>query len=140
MVDLAGWFRRMLGDDPSCSDLVQDTLVAALEERCDSDARLLAIARRQLVAHVVADRRRRALADAAPSHDDDTPAQVMLRHDAQKLHAAIATLSRRLREPLELFYFESLQSATIAERLGVPHATVRTRLHRARLSLEASLR
>ncbi|HWB80068.1 MAG TPA: sigma-70 family RNA polymerase sigma factor [Nannocystaceae bacterium] len=137
---MAGWFRRMLGDDPSCGDLVQDTLVAALEQRCDSDERLLAIAKAQLAAHLVAHRRRRALADATLVHDDDTPAQVMLRHDAQKLHAAIATLSQRLREPLELFYFESLQSATIAVRLGVPHATVRTRLHRARLSLEASLR
>ncbi len=79
----------------------------------------------------------RALCDAW--RDGDMPALMMLRSDAQRLHVAIAGLSTRLREVLELFYFESLQTVTIAARLGLPHATVRTRLHRARLSLRRAV-
>jgi RNA polymerase sigma-70 factor, ECF subfamily len=138
VAELYAWFRRALGDDPQCADLVQDTLLATLER--GDPTRLMAIAHERLVDHLVRDARRRgARTDAWLVHEDDPATIVMRNHDAQKLHAAIAGLSKRLREVLELFYFESLCSATIARRLGLPHATVRTRLHRARLSLRRSV-
>ena len=40
---------------------------------------------------------------------------------------------------LELFYWESMTSAAIADALGEPHGTVRTRLRRARQLLEQAL-
>jgi RNA polymerase sigma-70 factor (ECF subfamily) len=40
---------------------------------------------------------------------------------------------------LELFYWENLPGADIAESLGVAPATVRTRLHRARQALEEAI-
>src|SRR5665213_3541663 len=45
---------------------------------------------------------------------------------------ALATLSPELRDVTVLFYFDDLKSAAIASILGIPHATVRTRLARAR--------
>ncbi|SRR5665213_2793404 len=52
---------------------------------------------------------------------------------------ALATLSPELRDVTVLFYFDDLKSAAIASILGIPHATVRTRLARARARLRGLL-
>jgi RNA polymerase sigma-70 factor (ECF subfamily) len=52
---------------------------------------------------------------------------------------ALAGLSPRLREVTVLFYFDDLKTEEIAGILGVPHATVRTRLARARDCLRSVL-
>lgn len=51
------------------------------------------------------------------------------------LHAALAGLSERDRQLLEMRYEEDLTQATIASRLGIPEGTVKVRLHRARQKL-----
>jgi RNA polymerase sigma-70 factor (ECF subfamily) len=45
---------------------------------------------------------------------------------------ALSALSPPLREVIVLFYFDDLKSHEIAEILRIPHATVRTRLAKAR--------
>jgi RNA polymerase sigma-70 factor (ECF subfamily) len=52
---------------------------------------------------------------------------------------ALAQLSRELREVTVLFYFDDLSGEQIATVLRVPHATVRTRLARARERLRSQL-
>jgi RNA polymerase sigma-70 factor (ECF subfamily) len=52
---------------------------------------------------------------------------------------ALATLSPELRDVTVLFYFDDLKSEQIASILGIPHATVRTRLARARDRLRGLL-
>lgn len=52
---------------------------------------------------------------------------------------ALAQLSHALREVTVLFYFDDLKSEEIAAALGIPHATVRTRLARARQRLRELL-
>lgn len=52
---------------------------------------------------------------------------------------ALAVLSQPLREVTVLFYFDDLKSEEIARILHVPHATVRTRLARARERLRVEL-
>lgn len=52
---------------------------------------------------------------------------------------ALAELSPPLREVTVLFYFDDLKTEEIAHILGIPHATVRTRLARARERLRATL-
>jgi len=52
---------------------------------------------------------------------------------------ALSVLSPALREVTVLFYFDDLKSEEIARVLRVPHATVRTRLARARERLRAQL-
>lgn len=52
---------------------------------------------------------------------------------------ALAELPQALRETTVLFYFDDLKSEEIARILRVPHATVRTRLARAREHLRGLL-
>jgi RNA polymerase sigma-70 factor, ECF subfamily len=52
---------------------------------------------------------------------------------------ALARLSPELREITVLFYFDDLRSEDIASILRIPHATVRTRLARARERLRTFL-
>lgn len=52
---------------------------------------------------------------------------------------ALAQLPHTLREVTVLFYFDDLKSEEIAGALGIPHATVRTRLNRARHRLRELL-
>lgn len=55
--------------------------------------------------------------------------------DEQQLHAALARLSHEHREALVLKDIEGLKYEEMAEILGVPVGTVRSRLHRARSEL-----
>ncbi len=52
---------------------------------------------------------------------------------------ALATLPNDLRDVTVLFYFDGLTSAEISDVLGLAHATVRTRLSRARERLRDRL-
>lgn len=52
---------------------------------------------------------------------------------------ALAELPPALREVTVLFYFDDLKTEEIAGILSIPHATVRTRLARARERLRALL-
>lgn len=52
---------------------------------------------------------------------------------------ALASLSPELRDATVLFYFDDLRSDEIAAILGVPHATVRSRIARARERLRGLL-
>ncbi len=52
--------------------------------------------------------------------------------DRALLHRLVAALPDDLRQPLLLSAIEEMSGAEVAATLGVPEATVRTRLHRAR--------
>lgn len=58
---------------------------------------------------------------------------------AMDVWRALADLSPQLRDVTVLFYFDDLKTEEIARILGVPHATVRTRLARARERLRSTL-
>lgn len=58
--------------------------------------------------------------------------QVLATVETADLHAALAGLSERDRQLLEMRYEQDLTQATIARRLGIPEGTVKVRLHRAR--------
>jgi RNA polymerase sigma-70 factor (ECF subfamily) len=55
------------------------------------------------------------------------------------LRAMIATLPRDLREPLVLSTVQEMSNSDIAEVLGIPEASVRTRMGRARTMLRQKL-
>ncbi len=74
-----------------------------------------------------------------PGSDED-PLGYTVRHDeAERLHSAISTLPAAFRLPLVLKELEGLSIAEVAEILGIREATVKTRLHRARLTLRREL-
>ncbi len=82
--------------------------------------------------------------------DEDLPAprqlvepdiwpQVAGRLDAVEIRAALATLSDPQREAIELGYWGGLSQSEIAERLGVPLGTVKSRMRLALQALRAEL-
>lgn len=79
------------------------------------------------------------LPERADSHDD--PGEELARwSDARRVRAAVASLPEQFREVLVLRYFEDLPTAEIAEILGLPHGTVRSRLHYAKALVSERLR
>lgn len=73
--------------------------------------------------------------DLGPSPDE---VAIGLEESAQ-VRAALASLPESQREILVLRYYTDLSEAEIAEALGVPAGTVKSRLHRAREALAARL-
>lgn len=100
--------------------------------------------------HVVAQHRRDwareiRLRDAVPperdhlAHDDDVVARVAAEASRGRLAAALATLSRDERDVLLLVAWDGLHYDEVADALGVPVGTVRSRLHRARRKVRAAI-
>jgi RNA polymerase sigma factor (sigma-70 family) len=91
--------------------------------------------------HLVLDGLRRRYATPTPVEiaggvEDDAPAEIEL----QMLEACLSGLPFIERETLTLFYIEDLSLAQVAGVQGVPIGTVKSRLHRARALLAASMR
>ena len=61
------------------------------------------------------------------------------RHDALWVRAAVAALPPGQRDAVALFYLADLPHAEVAERLGISVGAVKTRLHKARASLQGRL-
>jgi len=67
--------------------------------------------------------------------DDPGPAA----ERAVRIEAAISHLSPRLREVLHLVFYEELTLREVAEILGIPEGTVKSRMHNARKALAKEL-
>jgi RNA polymerase sigma-70 factor (ECF subfamily) len=140
---LFGFFRRRLADPALAEELTQETFLAILRSSSRYEPRALfrtylyAIGFRILRAY-----RRKAAVRATflgvarafrePAVNTTTDAEVSLRD-------AIGKLERTDREILLLREFEELSYAEIAELLGLPVNTVRSRLFRARMALRELL-
>jgi RNA polymerase sigma-70 factor (ECF subfamily) len=68
------------------------------------------------------------------------PQQVSTKECAERVRAALAELSDREREVLELAYFGGLTQVEIADRLGAPLGSVKSWARRGLLNLKDSLR
>ncbi len=74
-------------------------------------------------------------------HDSATPENELLRNEMEQLVlGAVAKLAPELREALTLREVEGLSYEEIAERMGTPIGTVRSRIFRARDAIEVQLR
>lgn len=150
--------RRFCGNEEEARDLVQETFLAAwkswdsFEGRSDPGTWLYTIAAR------LCQRRHRPRAgeptELAPldpgelfagastgvAPDESEPLAALVRHEAkERLEAAIQALPHEFRLPLVLREIVGLELDDVARILGLEPATVRTRLHRARLRLRAEL-
>ena len=67
---------------------------------------------------------------------EELPESLCSDHDALELWSAVANLPEKLRVPIHLYYAEGYSTEEIAAMTGIPAATVRTRLHRARERLK----
>lgn len=144
---LMRFFANKIGDDPM--DLIQETFLgcvsgqARLRDEQGFRSYLFGIAYNQLRSYY---QRRRVqgerfepathtAADLSPG-----PGTMVARGAQQRLILdALRRIPVRFQVVLELFYWEELTSAEIAEALELPHGTVRTRLRRARVLLLQAL-
>jgi RNA polymerase sigma factor (sigma-70 family) len=96
---------------------------------------------RHLAAKVLRQRQRRARRESvAARHDSVTMVEDMtVRELFAILEEEIARLPALYREPLVLTYFNDASRQEVAVRLGIPRATVKIRLQRARHRLSAAL-
>ncbi|TAJ23987.1 MAG: sigma-70 family RNA polymerase sigma factor [Planctomycetota bacterium] len=135
----ARWIRRLasalLRDEAAAEDLVQDAWLAALT-RPPSEGRLRPwlrevarnLARRQHRGN--ARRSAREESARAPSQPEAPDAFAERVETEQRLTRALAALAEPFRTTLMLRYYEELEPAEIAARLGLPGGTVRWRLAR----------
>ncbi len=137
----AGWVerlaRRVVRDDASARDLVQETWLAALQSPPLADGRLRPWLARVLLNFARQRKRgdvRRVQREAAAARPERLPpsSEASDRIEAQRALAdALAQLPEALKETVVLRYFDGLAPAEIAKRQGIPGGTVRWRLHRA---------
>lgn len=130
--------RRLLCDEARADDAVQETLLAALERDGEEPRRVAGWLRRVLSNFALQARRRerrrrrREVLAARPEALSLGAQELLERAETEKL---LADAVIRLREPYRsavLFrYYQDLSPCEIAKRLGVPVATVKTRLRRA---------
>jgi RNA polymerase sigma factor (sigma-70 family) len=129
--------------DDGVDDLIQQTLFACVRAsgqfRGEASFRtwMFTIARHELYAHW---RARRSAADdigeiSVADGKTSPSAVVARRREHQLLLAALRTLPLDLQVAVELFYWEQLEGAELAEVLGIPEGTARSRLRRAREAL-----
>ena len=136
--------RRLSGSDDAAHEVAQDVWLRVLRgiHRLRDGARLRAwlfgIARRALMDRLRAQYAAPAVADVdvATIAADDDPA---LADDLEALQQELERLPVIEREVLTLFYLKELSLAEIADVLGVPAGTVKSRLFRARRLLRAEM-
>lgn len=118
------------------------TGVGALKDPIRFAPWLYSLARHAALDHLRDDyARRQLLAPAAeetpePESGDDTAGRF---DDAEQIHYGLSRLSVVEREVLALYFLEDLSVGEVAEVLGVPAGTVKSRLFHARKSLRAIL-
>ena len=139
------YVRRLAGDDSAAEDLTQDVWLRVLRGigRLRDGSRLrpwlFGIARRVLM-----DRLRAQYATPAVSDVDvvDIPASdisVTLADELATMEAELARLPVIEREVLTLFYLQELSLGEVAEVLGIPIGTVKSRLFRSRQLLRREI-
>lgn len=139
--------RRLTGDDQASWDLVQEVFLAAPKAlanfRGDSSVEtfLLSIAVHRAQNHVRSAMRRRKMLDRValePQRDSEDPEQHLARVELrERLRSALDTLSIEHQTVFILCDVEERTSVEAAALLGIPEATVRTRLFYARKKLRA---
>jgi RNA polymerase sigma-70 factor (ECF subfamily) len=139
-----GIARGLLFDADGADDIVQDTWLAALRHppRGGNLRAWLAVVARNLASRVRRSAKRRAVHEARGARPDALPsaAELAARIELQRrVLDAVERLEEPFRSTLLYRYFDGLAPAAIAERLGVPVKTVKSRLHRALRSLRADL-
>lgn len=146
---LRSFARRLVGDPHAAEDLVHDVFVALpgalknFQGRGSMSAFLRGMAVNQARRHVRTAARRRAAMDRLARETEATArvpaAQVEQRDLARRLSAAMDALPLPMRAAFVLCEIEELSSSEAAVILGVPAATVRTRVARARGRLREHL-
>jgi RNA polymerase sigma-70 factor (ECF subfamily) len=128
---------RVLRDAALAQDAVQEAFLTAWRTAPSFDPRrakastwLLTLVHRRAVDVVRREERRRAdPIDVAPvAVGEATDEEAWVRERRREVQAALAQLPADQREALELAYYGGLSQSELAERLGVPLGTIKSRM------------
>jgi RNA polymerase sigma-70 factor (ECF subfamily) len=129
---------RIVRDPDLAEDAVQDAFVTLwrtarqfVPERARASTWLLTLVHRRAVDVVRREERRRADSlDLAPEPATDGGADddVLLRLERERVQGALAQLPDAQRETLELAYFGGFTQSELADRLGQPIGTIKSRM------------
>jgi RNA polymerase sigma factor (sigma-70 family) len=129
---------RVLRDDALAEDAVQEAFLAVwrgaarfIPERAKASTWIMTLVHRRAVDLVRREERRRAdplpeleLESGEPSAAD----AVWLRLERERVQAALRQLPDQQREAIELAYYGGFTQSELAERLGVPLGTIKSRM------------
>ena len=131
---------RILRDEVLAQDAVQEAFLAAWRTSVSFDPRrgkastwLLTLVHRRAVDLVRREDRRRGdpLEGAPVAGTESTDETAAVREQRRAVQTALAQLPAEQREALELAYYGGLTQTELAERLGVPLGTVKSRMFAA---------
>jgi RNA polymerase sigma-70 factor (ECF subfamily) len=132
-----GLARRVLRDTALAEDAVQDAFLAVwrtagrfVPERAQARTWLLTIVHRRAVDLVRREERRRAepLAGLPAEQAAETSEGAWLSLERERVRDALAKLPDQQREALELAYYGGFTQSELAERLGEPLGTIKSRM------------
>jgi RNA polymerase sigma factor (sigma-70 family) len=129
---------RILRDRSLAEDAVQDAFLAVwrtssrfVPDRAKASTWILTLVHRRSVDLVRREERRRAepLGDeGAEPGGEAADTEVWLRLERERVQAALGALPDAQREAIELSYYGGFTQSELAERLGVPLGTVKSRM------------
>jgi RNA polymerase sigma-70 factor (ECF subfamily) len=129
---------RVLRDDALAEDAVQEAFLAVwrsapsyMPERAKASTWILTFVHRRAVDLVRREQRRRAdpLPETEPRGSEGSAEDVAwLRLERERVQAALAQLPDQQREALELAYYGGFTQSQLAERLGEPLGTIKSRM------------
>ena len=142
---LYGLAQRILRDVDRAEDALQEALVIAwrdlsgLRDPDRFDAWLHRLVVRACLAEAVRDRRRIANLRVLPIDIPATTDDFLSVADRDQLERGLRRLSPQQRALLALRHYEDREPTEIAEILGIPVGTARSRLHHAHRAMRAAL-
>jgi RNA polymerase sigma factor (sigma-70 family) len=129
---------RVLRDEKLAEDAVQEGFLTAwrnadrfMPERAKASTWLLTLVHRRAVDLVRHEDRRRAepLPESVePAPSDSAEDDAWLRFERERVQAALRQLPDQQREALELAYYGGFSQSELAERLGQPVGTIKSRM------------
>jgi len=128
---------RVLRDESLAEDAVQEaflglwrTAASFIPERAKASTWLLTLVHRRAVDLVRREQRRRAepLEDAPEPVTESAEDDAWLRLDRERVQGALAQLPDQQREAIELAYYGGFTQSELAERLGQPLGTIKSRM------------
>jgi RNA polymerase sigma-70 factor (ECF subfamily) len=132
---------RVVRDERLAEDAVQEGFLAVWRtaasfraERAKASTWILTLVHRRAVDLVRREERRRAepLPDEIPTRAGEsgsaTDEAAWLRYERERVQAALAQLPDMQREAIELAYYGGYSQSELAERLGVPLGTIKSRM------------
>ncbi|HZD30214.1 MAG TPA: sigma-70 family RNA polymerase sigma factor [Candidatus Angelobacter sp.] len=151
---LLRYLAHMTGNHATAEDLFQETWIRVLEKGHQYDGKTKFATWLMTIAHNVAidhlRRRTNASLDAMLDPEDGAPfeppaggrspfEQAMVTEDRTRINAALEQLQPIFREVLVLRFQEQMKLEEIAKLVGIPLATVKTRLYRGVQALRPAL-